>query len=76
MFEALFTPDTLKAAPLALIVLVLIAVLYKVVTNHNAHTDGVIDRNTEAWAKQEVTHKANLKLNERIIDLLERVLMK
>jgi hypothetical protein len=49
-------------------------VLQKVVTNHHAHTDAVIERNTEASAKASAMHEALAKSIERMSEIIEKKL--
>jgi len=49
-------------------------ILFKVVTNHQSHTDTIIERNTEASAKASVTHEVLAKSIERMSEIIEKKL--
>ena len=40
-------------------------IIYKLVTNHDAHLQTVVNRNTDAWIK-------NSSTNQKLIDVIER----
>ena len=59
----------------------LIYVLRKIITNHYAHINGVIERNTEAIIDEAKTHQAQVDVLQkqsevltRLLDLIERKL--
>ena len=54
------------------IALVVLGILYKVVTNHQTHTDSVIERNTEASVKATVMHETLSKSIERMSEIIEK----
>ena len=55
------------------IALAVLFVLYKFLTNHTAHSNDVIDRNTAAWVEQVKQSERHTAVLEKLCDKLDKL---
>ena len=67
--ESLFTTENIIQGGGILIALVLAWIVYKLVTNHDHHLQGLVDRNTDAWIQNT---SAITKLVDKLDNFLDR----